>query len=156
MDDDGNDGKDDVDLRSSFSHTLSLPPSLQAHHCPLPPPLPQSPGVSSCLHGPILASHCLEKQVGSLGWAFPARVLVGRSVGVGWWSGPEMANSGSGNTFMLILFSFGRKNKVLPFSQVFSLGKKQKQNPHSQGHWPQARPHKRKEHRTTPRRPSSC
>lgn len=45
----------------------------------------------------------------SLGWAFPARVLVGRSVGVGWWSGLEMANSGSGNTFMLILFSFGRK-----------------------------------------------
>ena len=34
-------------------------------------------------------------------------------MGVGWWSVPEMANSGSGNTLLLILFNSGRKRMLM-------------------------------------------
>lgn len=72
MDDDGNDGKDDVDLRSSFSHTLSLPPSLQAHHCPLPPSPPPIPRHFQLSPWPNFSFSLSGKASGESGMGFPS------------------------------------------------------------------------------------
>lgn len=45
----------------------------------------------------------------NLGWVIPARVPARRSADVGWWNGTGMTNLGSGNTFMLVLVSTGKK-----------------------------------------------